>query len=365
MSTLNYNYKTDSSDCDDHFYGSFKSVDVEALSTSLSDVLTRGKRTTTEQRNFSNALKQEYPSLYAKDAPLTHVCLKNAEDFQQTMNVLKNILTEQEVDFRHTDCRIFGHIFKENSHCAFKLHLVNLIDQEIQTPALVAYRMEGCAFSLTSFFEEIKKSLCKLGFVTTDEEQDFDVEFDDEGADTFGFSYLNLSCDEELVDHWCERLRSGHFEEISSILLLLAYNGENARNLEIISHHKQRLVDSIFVILANQNCNNNICIVRNICKVIFQLAGNGLVQLSWEKVGTLMSILIAWSHDKPFDVNNPVTCSVEIQRTIALTLNALNLVNAPSTYSPLLQQLNVVAQNSSNETVSKTLGAFVSHIAVC
>lgn len=341
---------------------------MEAPSTSLNfaqNTVFCGKPNRTIQTgNFQNALKQGYHSLYAKDAPLTHVCLKNAEDFQQTMKVLKNVLTELEVDFRQTDCRVFGHIFKENNHCAFKLHLVKLIDQEIQTPALVAYRMEGCAFSLTNFFEELKKKLSKFNLITTDEEEDFDLEFEEE-ADTFGFNYLNLSYDEELVDHWCERLRSGHFEEISSILLLLAYNGENAQNLEIISHHKQRLVDSIFVILANQNCSKNLCIVRNICKVIFQLAGNGLIQLSWEKVGVLMSILVAWSHDKPFDVNNPVTCSVEIQRTIALTLNALNLVNAPSTFLPLLEQLNVVAQNSSNETVSKTLGEFVSHIAVC
>lgn len=318
--------------------------------------------------NVSEATKSSTGPHMAEDIGVWSLAVVN--NLPVVFSFLTTWMKTLGIDFNApTKNNIYGYLFERNTFACFKLEFNLLQQQNTETKILQLRRLQGDAFLMETFFQRLKTDLEKAGHCEAEEmEEDFD-DLDELFQSDSGIelpNYLNLSFDPEIVNMWCMELAGQHFENIVQILLLLAYNAENAANLEIFLRQKQQIVDALFGLLkCKENCTS-LPVARSIAKVLCQLCSHHKITLTWEQVELLGSLLIGWSEEGNFNMHFPVTYSEQICSKVAETLSQICVDGAPKATSPVFQELqNLTAKRSLNETVNSHLKTFVQSITVC
>jgi len=314
--------------------------------------------------NYNHHVEVEQPPL--DFAPTTSTAftmeLKQNSDFVEVSQAVRTFLQRQQIDFAIHNQKIYAVLFDKTACVQFKLELARALTTKM--PTIQATRLDGDAFTLQHFFEELKTDLVSLGFAESDflldEEDESEIVFSDDEDFDMDFSfpdYLQLEYDPNIVSHWCQRLNEGNFEDISNILLLLAWNATNADNLMVIAQFKSQLVRAIFNLLESSKMRADLVIVRNVSQVLLKLAQQNLISLKWDQIEVLLTILLDWAKVKPFNMSKPVSCSQEIQCTLAQMLSSFP--SETKQCSPhTLKQLAALAKTTPNKVVKKNLELF-------
>ena len=354
-----YSYKNNYGDLEDDL-GNFKAVmDLDLGTRNL-------HKATLMTKSGSEAVKSSPGQLMAEDVGVWSLAVVN--NLPVVYSFITTWMKTLGIDFNApTKNNIYGYLFERNTFACFKLELNLLQQQNTETKIVQLRRLQGDAFLLETFFKRLKEDLEKAGHCAAEDmEEDFD-DLDELFESDSGIelsNYLNLSFDPEIVTMWCMELAGQHFENIVQVLLLLAYNAENAANLEIFLQQKQQIVEALFGLLkCKENCTS-LPVARSIAKVLCQLCSHHRITLTWEQVELLGNLMTTWSEEGNFNMHFPVTYSEQIQKQVAETLSQICVDGTPKATSTVFKMLQNLTKRSLNETANSHLKTFVQSI-VC
>lgn len=344
--------------------GNYRGVQLQDYAGNMkANVPTFQKKT-----NYSPDVKASTEYATVQEMGVWSLALEN--NFPVVFSFLATWLKTQGIDFNApTKDNIYGYLFERNNFACFKLELNVLKQKETETPIIQLYRLQGDGFLMETFFQKLKSDLEIAGHCFSEMEEDLDDDLDELFESEAGFelsNYLNLSFDPEIVLTWCREMVAGqHTEEVLHVLLLLAYNGENAENLNIFLQQKQQIVNALFSLLKNEENCMSLPVTRCISKVLSQLCKSKQITLTWEKVEVLGTLILGWSEQGKSNHAFPVTYSEEIQTRLAQTLSRVSVDNKPRNTGPVLQKLTNLAQSTTNKAIYSHLKNFVESVTVC
>jgi hypothetical protein len=173
-------------------------------------------------------------------------------DFKTGSKRVGNFLQQNRYDYNQPNPSTFlGYAFDQSKQACFKLEFVN----EQKQLALLCYRMDGDAFLLTNFFDDLKIS-CDWAEKPKDDGAWFDDESEDEEEDDFATSirdrkfYLHMENDSQLVKTWLDNLDGDcSAEDVKSTLLLMSWNIKRKENLKEMQKYQKRMVASLLGLL--------------------------------------------------------------------------------------------------------------------
>jgi len=163
---------------------------------------------------------------------------------------------------------MMGNYYVRGTFCEF---LLGMFQVDGSKKVLDFKRMSGSGFVLDSFFRTSKEGLQADGLINKEDEEDgFDGDAvwedgvysdgsDDEGMETYG--YLQFNYDPKIVTSWIEKMKVRHVEDKNHMMGLLAYNANNAKNLEIIVREGGTNLRNMILLQLEES--NSAALVRN------------------------------------------------------------------------------------------------------
>jgi len=282
--------------------------------------------------------------------------------YQVLINVVLKFMQAHKISFEVTNNHVLGTLVNCQRNLELKLEFIEINSQ----PTIRGYCLDGCRFLMSDFFESLKQDLGNKGFTEVeadddDFELDWDSDFECDECDAdleipSLKSHLKLDVNPEVVEDMCERLenQTTSFSEMASIIALLSFNTEDSKNLHAINNYKEKIVNSLFKLLRQTSFNENLTMAQGISKILFQLGSANLINLDSEQVKCLTSLLVHWSEQANCRFN--VTFGSELQSNLSGTIK----MSSCACDSMVSQQLQRLANNSTNQTVKFNLNQYVS-----
>lgn len=242
-------------------------------------------------------------------------------DFKTGTKRVSTFLQDNRYDFHNPNPATFlGYAFDQSKQACFKLEFV----EDQKDLSLLCYRMDGDAFLLTNFFEDLKIS-CEFAKKDVEDDGDWpeDDSDDEEEIDDFRKSiqekkfYLHMERDSQLVKTWLDNLKGDcSADDVKSTLLLMAWNIKRPENLKQMQKHQKEMVSTLLGLLKNKNVS--LPEAQCCCNILRDLlaAKDAPYKLDTSEQVILAEALVNWStvskRENSFALPVPVSNNIQL-----------------------------------------------------
>lgn len=341
---------------------------LSSLETGLNQSLRTKENATSEQQGYSDV-----PVINSLNF-LTYIVLEKTVDavavFEAILHHLssQNFQNHEAFPSKHT---VIGYHFEESRCGLYQIQLLEHQDDLV----MACTRLLGDATAVSAFWKDMQSAMEKEGLYIdplgpVDDEIFFSSDEEDEdfqGFEEIDFRFLDFSRDPMYILKLIRDISDPNFNEHS--LLLLAWNSQNARNLQCMSEHAQSLVDGIMECLGRHQ--EELPVARCSAMLLSNLVqAEAQFTLTWAHFELILETLANWAtgdHSKKSNLAT-VSTSQEISYFLSLILPHVGSMmsgSPPASCADTFERLEHVVNETAYDEVATNVEGFLSTVSVC